>query len=149
MWRWKGTHCLHCSSWLNTGSFPEATASCSGVLPQRRHTAQTLCSPSCAETQCQLTNLPLLFCMFGLAPVLSSVSAIRAMPLITSAECFLGLKEHTRWRGVSTAPTVAAFTWAEWRTRKMEANSSPGRREEVWCASFQVKLKNSCLFEES
>lgn len=25
-------YCLHCSSWLNTGSFPEATASCSGVL---------------------------------------------------------------------------------------------------------------------
>lgn len=25
-------YCLHCSSWLKTGSFPEATASCSGVL---------------------------------------------------------------------------------------------------------------------
>lgn len=25
-------YCLQCSSWLNTGSFPEATASCSGVL---------------------------------------------------------------------------------------------------------------------
>lgn len=25
-------YCLHCRSWLNTGSFPDATASCSGVL---------------------------------------------------------------------------------------------------------------------
>lgn len=30
------THCLHCSSWLNTGSFPEATASCNGVLKKKR-----------------------------------------------------------------------------------------------------------------
>lgn len=72
--------------------------------------------------------LPLLFCMLGFAPVFSRASAIRAMPLITSAECFLGLKEQTKWRGVSTAPTVAAFTWAEWRIRKMDANSSPGSR---------------------
>lgn len=56
---------------------------------------------------------------------------MRAMPLITSPECFLGLKEQTRCRGVSTAPTVAAFTWAEWRIRKVEANSSPGGREET------------------
>lgn len=75
-----------------------------------------------------MTYLPLLFCMLGLAPVLSRASAIRAMPLITSTECFFGLKEQTRCSGVSTAPTVAAFTWAEWRIRKMEANSSPGRR---------------------
>lgn len=74
-----------------------------------------------------MTYLPLLFCMLGLAPVFSRASAIFAMPLITSAECFLGLKEQTRWSGVSTAPTVAAFTWAEWRIRKMEANSSPGK----------------------
>lgn len=45
---------------------------------------------------CGVTYLPLLFCMLGLAPVLSRASAIRAMPLITSTECFLGLKEQTR-----------------------------------------------------
>lgn len=53
---------------------------------------------------------PLLFCMLGLAPVFSRASAIRAIPAMTSAECFLGLNEQTRCRGVSTAPTVAAFT---------------------------------------
>lgn len=56
------------------------------------------------------TYLPLLFCMLGFAPVFSRASAIFAIPVITSAECFLGLKEQTRWSGVSTAPTVAAFT---------------------------------------
>lgn len=80
-----------------------------------------------------VTNRPLLFCMLGLAPVLSKDSAMRAMPPITSALCFFGLKEQTRCSGVSTAPTVAAFTWAEWRIRKVEANSSPAatsRQEE-------------------
>lgn len=43
-----------------------------------------------------VSYLPLLFCMLGLAPVFSRASAMRAMPLITSAECFLGLKEQTR-----------------------------------------------------
>lgn len=32
IWRQSITYCLHCSSWLNTGSFPDATASCNGVL---------------------------------------------------------------------------------------------------------------------
>lgn len=59
------------------------------------------------------THRPLLFCMLGLAPVLSKASAMRAMPLITSALCFFRLKEQTRCSGVSTAPTVAALTWAE------------------------------------
>ena len=84
------------------------------------------------------THLPLLFCMLGLAPVLSRASAMRAMPLITSSQCFLGLKEQTRWRGVSTAPTVAAFTWAEWRIRKVEANSSPGSGWGEWESFFQL-----------
>lgn len=131
IWRQSITYCLHCSSWLNTGSFPDATASCNGVLKTTEDKAE---APPLQFSQVHkpgppLTYLPLLFCMLGLAPVLSRASAICAMPLITSAECFLGLKEQTRWSGVSTAPTVAAFTWAEWRIRKMEANSSPGRSE--------------------
>jgi len=65
------------------------------------------------ETLRLVTHRPLLFCMFGLAPALSRASAIWAMPAITSPLCFLGLKEQTRCRGVSTAPTVAAFTCAE------------------------------------
>lgn len=38
------THCLHCSSWLNTASFPDATASCNGVLKRAKDTSE---APSC------------------------------------------------------------------------------------------------------
>lgn len=122
-------HCLHCRSWLNTGSFPDSTASCKGVLKKEIDMKIKITSimfwKKPTEHGFYVTHRPLLFCMLGLAPVLSKASAMRAMPLITSALCFLGLKEQTRCSGVSTAPTVAAFTWAEWRIRKVEANSSP------------------------
>lgn len=41
MW-WSQTYCLHCSNWLNTGSFPDATASCSGVLVNNKRQAYRL-----------------------------------------------------------------------------------------------------------
>lgn len=31
------THCLHCRSWVNTGSFPDTTASCKGVLGNKNN----------------------------------------------------------------------------------------------------------------
>lgn len=33
---------MHCSNWLNTGSFPDATASCSGVLANNKRQAYRL-----------------------------------------------------------------------------------------------------------
>lgn len=84
--------------------------------------------------------------MFGLAPALSRASAMWAMPAITSPLCFFGLKEQTRCSGVSTAPTVAAFTCAEWRIRNVEANSSPKKTEKHtrWgeYLDHQMKIKN-------
>lgn len=53
-------------------------------------------NPKRLTTLGHVTYLPLLFCMLGLAPALSRASAIRAMLLITSAECFLGLNEQTK-----------------------------------------------------
>lgn len=41
MWR-SQTYCLHCSNWLNTGSFPDATDSCSGVLVNDKRQAYGL-----------------------------------------------------------------------------------------------------------
>lgn len=40
IWRQYVTHCLHCRSWLNTGSFPDDTASCSGVLKWTKERAE-------------------------------------------------------------------------------------------------------------
>lgn len=103
---------------MNTGSFPDSTASCKGVLEiclekEKDQPHGNDDTKRWISVPYYVTHRPLLFCMLGLAPVLSKASAMRAMPLITSALCFFGLKEQTRCRGVSTAPTVAAFTWAE------------------------------------
>lgn len=69
--------------------------------------------------------LPLLSCMFGLAPACRRDCAICAISAITSGECFLGLYDATRCRGVSCSPSVAAFTRAPFLMRKFAANLSP------------------------
>lgn len=69
--------------------------------------------------------LPLLSCIFGLAPACRRDSAICAISAITSGKCFLGLYDATRCKGVSWSPSVAAFTRAPFLMRKFAANLSP------------------------
>lgn len=53
IWRQNVTHCLHCRSWLNTGSFPDDTASCNGVLKKNR---QSRCTVTLCTVAGRLSN---------------------------------------------------------------------------------------------
>lgn len=92
--------------------------------------------------------LPLLSCIFGLAPACKRDSAICAISAMTSGKCFLGLYDATRCRGVSWSPNVAAFTRAPFLMRKFAANLSPfceTKQGYLWIYALYA-LHNLCKF---
>lgn len=58
-------YCLHCSSWLNTGSFPEATASCSGVLDVTNNSVSTALARTRRRRPASLPALAVLHVSVG------------------------------------------------------------------------------------